>query len=154
MRLAPGHPGISGIEGAFPVSPMHDFLASQIAWMSCVLCVLVVWVTCPVHRSLRLLPLPPSLPPKIALWLHEVGDSKPTPQHTHTLCDSYPVICLPFPVSACVPIPALSSQFCHGRAAERGPSLPGLPPAASFPLSAMDGSQIYLSLLISVFMRG
>lgn len=50
---------------------------------------LVVWVTCPVHRSLRLLlPLPPSLLPNIALWLHEVGDSKPThpPLHpsTHT----------------------------------------------------------------------
>lgn len=39
---------------------------------------LVVWVTCPVHRSLRLLPLPPSLLPNIALWLHEIGDSKPT----------------------------------------------------------------------------
>lgn len=100
---------------------------------------LVVWVTCPVHRSLRLLPLPPSLSPNIALWLHEVGDSNAPPpslhSSTHTHSVTYPVILSPFPGSACLPVPALSSHFLHGRAAERGPSPPDLPSAASFPLS-------------------
>lgn len=40
----------------------------------------------------------------------------------------------PFPVSACLPFTALSPYFLRGRAAERSPSPPGLPPAAAFPL--------------------
>lgn len=48
---------------------------------------------------------------------------------------TYPVILSPFPGSTCLPVPALSSHFLHGKAAERGPPPPDLPSAASFPLS-------------------
>lgn len=89
--MAPEHPGVSGIEGAFPVSPMHDFLTPQSLGCPVFYVFLVVWVTCPVHRSLRLLPLLPSLSPNIALWLREIGDSNPHPTppllNTHTFCD-------------------------------------------------------------------